>query len=135
MLNVNGSHFRLMERSLDAASLRQAVIANNIANADTPQYKRSNVQFEVLLANAANGAYPKLAGRRTDPRHLYIGRGSQIVKPQIMVDQNSVMTNNLNNVDIDYEMSLMAKNQLRYNTLIQQISHEIKLTKTALEAR
>jgi len=135
VLNVNGSHFRLLERTLDAASLRQAVIANNIANVDTPRFKRSEVQFETLLQQSMNGAPGAVVGRRTDPRHIYIGRGGKEVEPKITIDENSVMNNNLNNVDIDSEMSLMAKNQLRYNALVQQVSHEIKLTKTALEAR
>ncbi|TLS49854.1 flagellar basal body rod protein FlgB [Paenibacillus antri] len=135
MLNVNGSHFRLLERTLDASSLRQAVIANNIANVDTPRFKRSEVQFETLLQQSMNGMPGGIVGRRTDPRHIYIGRGGKEVEPIITIDENSVMNNNLNNVDIDSEMSAMAKNQLRYNTLVQQVSHEIKLTKTALEAR
>ncbi|WP_309121292.1 flagellar basal body rod protein FlgB [Paenibacillus sp.] len=135
MLNVNGSHFRLLERTLDASSLRQAVIANNIANVDTPRFKRSEVQFETLLQQSMNGTPGGIVGRRTDPRHIYIGRGGKEVESKITIDENSVMNNNLNNVDIDSEMSAMAKNQLRYNTLVQQVSHEIKLAKTALEAR
>ena len=134
MLNVNSSHFRLLERTLDAASMRQAVIANNIANVDTPKFKRSAVQFEELLQESLRGD-PRLVGRRTDPRHIYIGKGGLEVKPKIIVDEESVMNNNLNNVDIDTEMSMMAKNQLRYNALVQQVSHEIRLSKTALEAR
>lgn len=134
VLTVNGSHFRLMERTLDASSLRQAVIANNIANVDTPRFKRSEVQFETLLQQSLNGK-GGIVGKRTDPRHIYIGRSSAEMKPKISIDEHSVMNNNLNNVDIDSEMSALAKNQLRYNTLVQQVSHEIKLTRTALEAR
>ncbi|MCI3919031.1 flagellar basal body rod protein FlgB [Paenibacillus sp. TRM 82003] len=122
----------MLERSLDAASLRQAVIANNIANVDTPRFKRSEVQFEALLAQSINPSELKVVGRRTNPRHIYIGSKGWEVEGKIKKDENSVMNNNLNNVDIDSEMSAMAKNQLRYNTLIQQISHEIILTKTAL---
>ena len=135
MLNVNSSHFRTLERTLDASSLRQAVIANNIANVDTPRFKRSEVQFESLLQQSLNGSPSRVIGLRTDPRHINIGRTSQEMKPKIVVDENSVMNNNLNNVDIDAEMSLMAKNQLRYNTLVQQASHEIKLARTAVEGR
>jgi len=135
VLNVNGSHFRMIERTLDAASLRQAVIANNIANVDTPRFKRSEVQFESLLQQSLTDSPAKVVGRRTDPRHINIGRTSQEIKPKIVVDENSVMNNNLNNVDIDSEMSLMAKNQLRYNALVQQASHEIKLARTAVEGR
>lgn len=131
MLNVNGSHFRMLERSLDAASFRQAVIANNIANVDTPRFKKSVVQFESLLAQSLRSA-SRVVGRRTDPRHIYIGSRNAEVEPRIETDENSIVNNNLSNVDIDAEMAAMAKNQLRYNTLIQQVSREIQLTKTAL---
>ncbi|WP_325176715.1 flagellar basal body rod protein FlgB [Paenibacillus alkalitolerans] len=135
MIGLTGSHFRLLERTLDAASLRQSVIANNIANSDTPYYKRAEVQFEDLLQQQMGNSVRTLKGRRTDPRHIYIGGQGPNVEPQIKIDRNTVMNNNLNNVDIDAEMALMAKNQLRYNTLIQQVSHEIKMTRTAMEGR
>lgn len=135
MLPVNGNGFRMLERTLDAMSLRQAVIANNIANVDTPKFKRSEVRFEQLLQESMERSVSSLEGRRTDPRHLYIGRRGGNVEAQITIDRQSVMNNNLNNVDIDAEMALLAKNQLRYNTLIQQANHEIKMARTALEAR
>jgi flagellar basal-body rod protein FlgB len=50
-------------------------------------------------------------------------------------DGYSVMNNNMNNVDIDREMSLMAENQLRYNTYIQEINERIKMMRTAVEGR
>ena len=133
MLNLNASHFRLLERSLDVASLRQSVISNNIANAETPHFKRSEVVFESLLQQRMTDR--SITGLRTDPRHIFIGKKSQNIKPLIQIDQNSVLNNNLNNVDLDYEMAELAKNQLRYNTLVNQVSHEIKMAKTALEAR
>jgi len=45
------------------------------------------------------------------------------------------MNNNGNNVDIDREMSLLAKNQLVYNLYIQQVNHDIKMMRTAIEGR
>jgi flagellar basal-body rod protein FlgB len=135
VISLMGSHFQMLERTLDAASLRQSVIANNIANAETPYFKRSEVRFEDLLAKEMNSTSSSLTGRRTDARHIYIGNRGLNVEPQIQADQSTVMNNNLNNVDIDAEMALMAKNQLRYNTLIQQVTHEIKLNRTAMEGR
>jgi flagellar basal-body rod protein FlgB len=135
VISLMGSHFQMLERTLDAASLRQSVIANNIANAETPYFKRSEVRFEDLLAKEMSSSSSSLTGRRTDARHIYIGSRGLNVEPQIQVDQSTVMNNNLNNVDIDAEMALMAKNQLRYNTLIQQVTHEIKLNRTAVEGR
>ncbi|KIL39251.1 flagellar basal-body rod protein FlgB [Gordoniibacillus kamchatkensis] len=129
---LNKPSFSLMERSLDASALRQKVIANNIANVDTPYFKRSDVQFEDLLQSEMNGASSGVVGKRTDPRHFYIGKRAAEINPQIVTDHDSAVNNNLNNVDIDYEMSLMAKNQLRYNVLVQQINAEFGKLRTVL---
>lgn len=124
----------LLENSLNAASLRQKVIANNIANVDTPKFKRSDVRFEEFLQKEMEGMKP-LEGYRTDLRHFRIGLPSAEVPIQVVEDGSTAMNNNLNNVDIDSEMSLMAKNQLRYNTLIGQMNHELKNVRTAIGGR
>lgn len=120
----------LMERTLDASAFRQKVIANNVANVDTPYFKRSDVLFEELLTKELNKT--SIQGRRTDPRHIPIGRSAVPAAPEVASDENTVMNNNLNNVDIDYEMSLLAKNQLRYNVLIGQVSHDLRNYRTAM---
>jgi flagellar basal-body rod protein FlgB len=129
---LNKTGFNQLERSLDAATLRQRVIADNVANADTPYFKRSEVKFEELLQQELNGS--SIEGFRTDARHFYIGRPAQI-EPQVLKDNQSTINNNLNNVDIDSEMSLMAKNQLRYNVMVSQVSSEIKKARTAIQGR
>jgi flagellar basal-body rod protein FlgB len=129
---INKPGFHLMERSLDASALRQKVIANNIANVDTPYFKRSDVLFEDLLQNEMNGSTSGIVGKRTNPRHFYIGKRSSEVEPQIVTDNNSTINNNMNNVDIDYEMSLLAKNQLRYNVLVQQVNSEFRQMSTVI---
>lgn len=130
---LNSSHFQLLERTLDAASLRQKVTANNIANVDTPYYKRSDVQFEELLRNELNQT--AFVGKTTHPKHIPIGASASQLEPKIVEDRNSVMNNNQNNVDIDSEMSLMAKNQLRYNIVTQQVNHDIRNLRLAIEGR
>jgi flagellar basal-body rod protein FlgB len=127
--------FNLMERSLDASALRQKVIANNIANVDTPYFKRSDVAFEEILQNEMSPSTPPIIGYRSDPRHFLIGKSSFSINSEIRTDQNSIINNNLNNVDMDYEMSLMAKNQLKYNVLIQQMNSEFKKMHTAIGGR
>lgn len=133
MFLLNNSGFRTLERSLDAASLRQKVTANNIANVDTPYFKRSDVLFEDLLQQETDRF--AIEGKRTDARHFPISSRGPGVSPQIVTDERSVMNNNLNNVDIDSEMSLLAKNQLRYNVLVQQANNQIKNLRTAIEGR
>lgn len=130
---LQSASFNRLERTLDAAVLRQSVSANNIANVDTPNFKRSNVVFEELLSQQMNSK--TLTGRRTHPKHIAIGNESSPVESKIVVDNNSVMNNNLNNVDIDAEMSLVAKNQLRYNVVAQQITHDIRNIRTSIGGR
>lgn len=136
MLSNNQSVDRI-SRALDASILRQNVITNNIANVDTPQFKRSEVRFEQYLKKELQSSKSSFVGNRTDPRHIPIGNSSsdQPISAQITVDQTTSMNNNNNNVDIDHEMSLMAKNQLYYNTLIQQMNHEFKITRTVIDGR
>jgi len=127
--------FNLLEQSLNAATLRQRVIANNIANVDTPNFKRSEVRFEELLKQKLDDL-PPLVGYRTDPRHFHIfGRNGMTGQPQIVKDESTAMNNNQNNVDIDYEMALLAKNELRYNTMIQQVNNDLKKLRVVIEGR
>lgn len=129
--------FNLLERSLDATALRQKVIANNIANVDTPNFKRSEVHFEQLLQNEMNTLTTSgFRGYRTHEKHIQIGlpHSSQIEAEVHEVDK-SVINNNQNNVDIDAEMSRMAENQLNYNILVQQLNHHLRLTRTAIGGR
>jgi flagellar basal-body rod protein FlgB len=131
MFSINKPSFQLLEKSLDAATMRQRTIANNIANVDTPYFKRSEVTFESLLQKEM-GTTPTLEGYRTDARHFSFGGSLQQISPQISQDTASIMNNNLNNVDMDTEMSQMAENQLAYNTEIQQVNHEIKIMRSAI---
>jgi flagellar basal-body rod protein FlgB len=134
---INGPEYRRLQGAIGAAELRQKVIADNVANVDTPYFKRSEVVFEDLLEQSMGGSEtPQLPLRRTNARHL-AGGGMIANDPraQIVRDETSVMNNNVNNVDIDREMSLLAKNQLRYNALIQQTNHEIKMMRTVIEGR
>ena len=136
MLNKIFNGTKLMEKSLDAAWLRNEVIAQNVSNVDTPGYKRKNVAFEEYLDEAANGG--GLKGRRTDSRHISIG-GSNLENIDIKVSQDNANLNTRldgNNVDIEREMSLMAKNTIKYNTLIQKINgHFSKLKSVINEGR
>lgn len=123
-----------LEQGLNAASLRQQVIANNIANVDTPNFKSSNVRFEDLLKQKLNQQQSTFVGRRTDPRHFVIGASSNqaAVQPEIVTNTKTAMNNNNNNVDIDSQMAMLANNQLRYNVMAQEVSSQFKQLQTVL---
>lgn len=122
----------LMELALDAAALRQQVLANNIANAETPYFRRSDVRFADVLTEA----YRRQAfvGRRTDPRHIPIGVQAQPTI-QIVQEKQFVNSNAQNNVDLDYEMAAMAQNALWYQALVQQTSKALAKYARVLEGR
>ena len=125
---------QILERSLDAASLRQKVLANNIANVDTPNFKRSDVSFDSALQEYLNDASPTLRGTVTDPRHIPIGTPSfSQIQPQVIVEQTTTVNNNGNNVDIDSEMTQLATNQIKYNLLIQQLNAQFSKLRTAIQ--
>ncbi len=117
-------HIKLREKTLDAAWLRNEVIAQNIANVDTPGYKKSTVAFEEYLDNVMDSGSFK--GNTTDSRHIPIGK-NDADKVSIRVTQkyeNLSTRLDGNNVDIETEMADLAKNNIRYNTLVQSVNKE-----------
>lgn len=124
---------RLNESMLDVLSLRNRVIANNIANVDTPRYKSQSVVFQEELRKqlaADDGRNIRL--RRTHPKHLPNIAAPSTVPYKILESTNTVVNNNLNNVDIDVEMANLAKNQLAYNVIVDRVSGHYKKHKQLL---
>jgi flagellar basal-body rod protein FlgB len=106
----------VLERAMDVSWFRQQLIANNIANADTPQYKRQDIDFQKTLENAlsndASGA------GELDP--VYVDSGQ---------DTGS---NNGNNVSMENEMTQQAVNLLQYDSLTRLESDQLSMLKTAI---
>ncbi len=132
MLDKVSNNLKILEKSLDASLLRNEVITQNIANVDTPGYKRKTVKFEEYLSDALKGSTFK--GFTTDSRHIPIG-GDDINSVDIRVEQDFKdlsMRLDGNNVDIEAEMATMAKNSIQYNTLIQSYNAGSKRLKNAI---
>lgn len=132
---LTSSNMGLFHKALDAATMRNEAIANNLANIDTPKYKRFDVTFEEEVRKAL-GADGGIKGRTTNPRHISIGR-SEIdeVRPKLVRDEHTVMRNDGNNVDIDKENAALAKNQLMYQFLVDSIKGEFQKIKLAITGR
>ncbi|MFO7154119.1 MAG: flagellar basal body rod protein FlgB [Caldicoprobacter oshimai] len=131
MLNKLFSHTGILEKALDAAWLRNEVIAHNIANADTPGYKKYRVEFEEELKSAIEAS--TLKGKRTRAKHLEIGASSiDKVRPRVVRTGGTQMREDGNNVDMDEEMTSLAKNVIMYNALVQKISGEFRKLKTVI---
>lgn len=106
--------FNLLGKGLEVSSKRHKVISNNIANVNTPLFKRQIVTFEDQMAKVFDGKVD-IVGRREDDRHIPIGTINFMdVDPVTIKDRIHVMRNDKNNVDIDVEMSDLAKNTMAY---------------------
>jgi len=122
----------LMEKGLDAASLRNSVIANNLANVDTPGFKRSDVLFEEELRKAIS-QQGRIKGLVTNEKHIPIGgRSAPEVRPKITVTNETSMRNDGNNVDIDREMAALAKNTILFSVLAQELNGEFQKLRSAI---
>ncbi len=122
---------KMLEKGLDTTSLRQKVIANNIANVDVPHFKRSEVSFEselkrVLDFNRQRMEEPPLL--TADPKHISTRphRKPKNVAPNIHTDYHSTMRNDGNNVDIEDETSKLVRNQLRYHLMIDRLASSFR---------
>ncbi|MBF0431299.1 MAG: flagellar basal body rod protein FlgB [Fibrobacteria bacterium] len=103
----------VIEKSLDAAMLRDKAIANNLANVQTPAYKRIDVSFEESLKKALDAKRPK--GTKTDDRHMSVGKPEiNEIMPMGYRAEDKTLPGEINNVDIDLEMAKMADNQLKF---------------------
>lgn len=132
MLDLGIENIVLLQKGLYAATVRNNVIANNIANVDTPNFKRSEVKFEDILKDAINGT--KLRGYVTNPKHIPIGPPAiDSIQPEIVQVNDTSMRLDGNNVDIDAEMANLAKNQLYYYALVQRVSGELNSIMTAVK--
>ncbi len=118
---MNSANVNNLSRGLEAASLRQKVLANNIANVNTPNFKRSEVVFETLLAKELYGDDSgRLDMVRTNDKHLPMNSEGG-ARAALVQDNTTTMRTDNNNVDIDVEMANLAKNQIYYNAMAQSI--------------
>jgi flagellar basal-body rod protein FlgB len=115
----------LMHRALTGAWLRHEVLANNIANSDTPGYKAARVNFEDYLYDALR---PRLRLTVTSPLHMREKYRDTIA---VSLDTTSV-TPDGNSVDIDREMAEVSANAYYYTAVSRQLTAEFSLLRRAI---
>ena len=129
MINSNiFNYVNVLDKAADAAWLRNEVIANNIANATTPGYKRQDVSFEEHLNRALRPLRFKSLDVKVDNMNL------SRLKPKVYTDSpNFSYRLDRNNVDPDTEGVMLAANQLKYNGLITSINQEFSNLKMVMK--
>ncbi len=122
-----------LKKGLDAAGLRHRVIADNIANVNTPHFKKSTVVFESLLKKALDGEPVKMA--TADYRHFGGGTPLEGIRPVVSPGKATSMRTDGNNVDIDQEMAGLAVNTIRYRALAAGLREHYALLSLVITGR
>jgi flagellar basal-body rod protein FlgB len=107
-----------LKQALDVYARRHRVVADNVANVETQDYRAQEFRFEELLS----GAQRRLTGARTDPAHLALGRRELADTAGEVRPAMSEHDNGINNVDIDKEMTDLATNDLSYRLATRLLS-------------
>jgi len=119
------NYINVLQKTANASWYRNGILANNIANVDTPNYKRKDVQFETYLMTSLSG------GDSLDSNVAELDLG--VLEPTTYVDESNLSYRlDGNNVDINTESSELAKNQLRYYTLLDSMSQEFNRIKSVM---
>jgi flagellar basal-body rod protein FlgB len=106
-----------LEAGLKATNLRQSVIANNIANMDTPGFRRQDVQFKEVLAKAMETG-------QADPAEL---------DPKIVTPQTTEVNDQGNDVDMDLEVGEMLKTNGQYKMFVRMLVKEYQRMSEAIQ--
>lgn len=119
------NYINVLDKAADASWKRTEVLANNIANVNTPNFKRKDVQFESYLMGALVG------GESLDES---VGEADLSMLNSTTYTDHANLSYRMdgNNVDIDTEEAEYAKNQIRYYTLLDSMTQEFTRIKSVL---
>lgn len=123
-------YVNVLGKAADGAWQRNDAIANNIANVDTPGYKRQDVSFEAELRQALGASrYRSLDAKVSD-----VNGKLRHIEPRAYIDSAGFSYRlDGNNVDIDTENVELAANQIKYNGIVAGINSEFANLKTVIK--
>ena len=122
------SYINILDKAADASWVRESLIANNIANNDTPGYKRQDIDFQSVLKNElSNYKYMNLDQKINN---VNLSR----LNPQVYTDHGNFSYRlDGNNVDIDTEQVELASEQIKYQALTQSITAEFQRLQSVMK--
>ena len=128
----------LLQREMDVTSLRYQVSANNLANSEVPNFKRSTVNFESELKRAFDSEEAAKNGLHlttTDERHIQINTPMDYrdIEPRRVLDYTTTAKANGNNVDAETEANNILQIQMQYRLLTQLTNFEFSQINTAIK--
>jgi len=136
MIGKLDDYLRFNETALSLRSQRQELLASNIANADTPNYKARDIDFSSALQGAlARGGQPQGALATTSAGHMAAAADGKALADGTPVLYRGVVQGAVdgNTVDMDTERTQFADNALRYEAGITMINHQIRDLMSAIQ--
>ena len=121
------SAMRMARMALNGLSLRQQAISRNLANVDTPGYEAETINFEDTLKNIVNQD-GSLSMETTSASHI-LPASQETTGYSVTHRQGGSFRADLNNVDIDVEMTDMSETGIQYQAVSQTISQKLMLLK------
>lgn len=121
---------KLLTNLLDYCTEKNRVIANNIANIGTENYRRQDVVFKEILNESSTSLMKK-----TESKHMEGIKDSQLTnqKYEYIEDQSTEMDSGANNVNIEKEMSELAENTLRFKFASRKVGDYYKLMQRVIK--
>lgn len=115
--------FSIHDDAMMLRSRRSSILAANIANADTPDYKARDIDFSAMLKQAQNGQSHSFHMARTDERHL----SASSVSPDNAIQYRNPLNPALdgNTVDMQTEQALFSQNAVQYQTSLTFLNNKI----------
>ena len=128
----------LLKDAMNYRSARQDMIASNIANVDTPNYKPRDISFERALvakkAELLRDDSKQLKMAQTDSGHIKPESQTSSYKPTLYFRDGHMARNDGNSVDIDVETTEMSKNSIMFNALVSALKKDSMIYKSVIEA-
>ncbi len=121
------------QTALSLRTARQELLASNIANADTPNYKARDIDFASALKGALAGTGAQLPMTGTHAAHLEGASGQSVMGAPVLYRKPLQPSADGNTVDMDVERAQFADNALRYEASVKFISDEVKDVLAALQ--
>lgn len=121
---IENSVNKILEKAIEGAASRHSAILNNIANVNTPGYKRVDVDFKTSLSNAIK--------RTSHAKKDTVMRAIDSVQPEPVKDHSMTLRIDGNNVDVDREMTALSENTLEHNAYVTLLNHRFRIIKSVI---
>ena len=126
---MSGSNVQLLEKFIDYCSLKNKTISKNISNIGTENYKRQDVSFDELLSLNVNNQL-----KTDNPKHISIAPiGESGLGIDEINDTKTEGTSEVNNVNLEREMSELAKNTMDFRFAARKLGNYFKEMQSAIK--